>query len=66
MILFSRYKTICKNTRTVYRKHVYREILSFFHLQRKLHLYKKRKSRKGKEFRRRDQIIKLVKTFEEI
>ena len=53
MILFSRYKTICKNTR-------------IFHLQRKLHLYKKRKSRKGKEFRRRDQIIKLVKKFEEI
>ena len=66
MTLFSLYKTICKNIRTVYRKHVYREILSFFHLQRKLDLYKKRKSRKGKEFRRRNQIIKLDKKFEEI
>ena len=66
MILFSLYKTISKHTRTVYRKHVYREILSFYHLQQKFHLYRKRKSRKGKEFRRRDQLIKLVKKFEEI
>ena len=65
VILFSRHKTTCKNTRTVHREYVSREVSGLFHLQKKF-MYKKRRIRKWKEFRRSNQTIKLVKEIEEV
>ena len=48
VILFSLHKTTCENTRTVHRKHVSQEVLSFFHLQRNVIYEKSRELAKGK------------------